>query len=1842
MAPQTATPVLHKHSRIGIINRGEAALRFIRGVSEYNSRFETELRTLAIYTAREEQAPFVKNADYRVCFEDLPGYPGTASSPYLDHALILEALKTGGCDALWVGWGFVSEDSVFAEAVEKEGFTFLGPDSRAMALLGDKIAAKDLAEKADVPILPWSRGPVSNIEEARKVSEKIGYPVIVKASNAGGGRGIRFVLRPEELESQYNSAVEETLRVTGTRTVFIEHLVRRGRHLEVQVLADRHGTVNTFGVRDCSLQRRNQKIIEETPPAGLPPETIEEMEASAARLIKAASYEGAGTVEYLYDLDSRRFYFMEVNTRLQVEHPITEELYGIDLVTGQIEVAFGRKVDMSFAAPRGHVMEARLNAEDPGMEFSPAPGRVDLFRPPAGPGIRVDSGIESGAEIPPEFDSMVAKIIARGRDRDEAASRLKRALDECAIRIENGTTNRAFLRQLLDQPEVKAGGVSTAYVGELLKKGIRRAPDETFRAALVTGAITIALARSAEEKVNFINELASLGKPRTLPGRDGQEVNLSIEGAAYCAKVLHTGGDSFHVIVDDAFVICRYRSTDHEGVLEFNGLRYRFILVPRGDSLQCEINGIPFLLEQESRGFVKSPSPAIVLSVPVKAGEEVRKGSVLMVLEAMKMEMLIESPADGHVAEILANPGTQVAAGQSLIRLEEGGDSTDAKGPAAVKIGFPHREPGLQERWERIANEVQAIFLGFDAGEDSSDLVNRIDAFITQNPDRADAFTRLVLRSMEAFCALELLFSNRSIEDESGSRPHTYTELLTHYALRRKDREKGLPQGFIQSIDRALAAYRDAGVSDEIDRLLYHFYRSHAASALKGQILRDLLQLLEERSAAEMLGAGFPLLVNEIVRLSNLGSPKLADAALHARYVLIDQQQLQEQRGRQRKFVESLVSESCSGNSGSFDECTQSFMDLPPSAMTDMMRIIRSTRTGSSELLSELAARFFNRDRIILSLDTSSDGKDLFWTRIDFTEDEENEKDRKGGLLFAAFSSEALERIPGIVRNFPDYESVEVTILISRQGSPGDYIDSLAPFPCTCCALGVYPEQDEPQFTTYQYSDTGKWSINNGAFTFSPLEYRELRVERLKNFHLKLILRSENVTVLEGRAKENEKDMRLFALASTSETDPELSSRQDLTRMLRFERVFNEAVSGIRAAQQNYRFRLQWNRIIIYNRSLLGLRLMQLRDFGYNLVPRTIGLGLEKMVVYSRRKRWREETIREHELIFHNLTADQFTLRSRRPSSVPLTTLDSYALKVVRARQRNEIYPYELIKMITHAGFPLHEGLPRGEFEEFDIEVAADGSSRAVSVKGREPGNNSSNIIFGRISNTDPVSGTVFHRMLILSDPTGDLGSLAEEECRRIICAIDMAEGDAIPVEWVPVSSGARITMDSGTENLDWTAATLKRIIEFTQAGGEINIIVQSINVGAQSYWNAEATMLMHTRGLLIMTDEASMLLTGKRALDFSGSVSGETNVDIGGAEKIMVPNGQAQIRVASVAEAYGVLFQHYRTCYVNPGNSFPEPVECSDPDERDVTTVPYRDSLGQGFTSIGDIFSMELNPDRKKPFDMRQVMRALVDQDAEILERWRGLEDGDTSLVWETRLGGLSVGMIGIESRSFPRIGALPSDGPDTWSGGTLYPQSSRKLARGLNAFSGRVPAVIIANLSGFDGSPESLRRLQLEYGAEIGRAVVNFRGPLVFLVTARYHGGAYVVFSKRLNPELEVAALEGSFASVIGGAPAAAVVFPKTVRKRTEDDTRIREARERLNSGEWAYKEFDNLYQTVYNEYQTALGAEFDGIHSVERAREVGSIDHIVKASQMRPYLIDAVRRGMGRWEKRSAGRS
>jgi acetyl-CoA carboxylase carboxyltransferase component len=471
------------------------------------------------------------------------------------------------------------------------------------------------------------------------------------------------------------------------------------------------------------------------------------------------------------------------------------------------------------------------------------------------------------------------------------------------------------------------------------------------------------------------------------------------------------------------------------------------------------------------------------------------------------------------------------------------------------------------------------------------------------------------------------------------------------------------------------------------------------------------------------------------------------------------------------------------------------------------------------------------------------------------------------------------------------------------------------------------------------------------------------------------------------------------------------------------------------------------------------------------------------------------------------------------------------------------------------------------------------------------------------------------------------------------VAALDLAQRLGAPVEWLAVSAGAKIAMDSGTENMDWVARVLRRLIEFTQTGGEINVVVTGINVGAQSYWNAEATMLMHTKGILVMTPDSAMVLTGKQSLEYSGGVAAEDNFGIGGYDRIMGPNGQAQYWASDLAEACRILLAHYDFAYVAPGERFGRRAFTDDPLDRDVRDSPHHVE-GLEFSTIGEIFSPESNAERKKAFDIRALMKAVIDSDGTPLERWAGMADADTSVVFDAFLGGYPVTLIGIESRPVPRLGLPPTDGPKSWSGGTLFPRSSKKVARAINAASGNRPVVVLANLSGFDGSPESLRRLQLEYGAEIGRAMVNFDGPIVFCVVSRYHGGAFVVFSSVLNDGLEVAAVDGSYASVIGGGPAAAVVFGSEVRKRTEADRRLVDLSSRIAQGDEGETrlraELEQLRRAVRAEKHAEVAAEFDRIHSIERAKKVGSVDRIISPGELRRYLVEAVGRGIGRTEQ------
>jgi acetyl-CoA carboxylase carboxyltransferase component len=500
-------------------------------------------------------------------------------------------------------------------------------------------------------------------------------------------------------------------------------------------------------------------------------------------------------------------------------------------------------------------------------------------------------------------------------------------------------------------------------------------------------------------------------------------------------------------------------------------------------------------------------------------------------------------------------------------------------------------------------------------------------------------------------------------------------------------------------------------------------------------------------------------------------------------------------------------------------------------------------------------------------------------------------------------------------------------------------------------------------------------------------------------------------------------------------------------------------------------------------------------------------------------------------------------------------------------------------------------------------------------------------------------------RVVLLGDPTKALGALAEPECARVLAALALAREMSVPVEWFAVSAGAKIAFDSGVENMDWISRVLRGIIEFTQdsarPNAEINVVVAGINVGAQPYWNAEATMLMHTKGVLIMTPDSAMVLTGKQSLDYSGGVSAEDNFGIGGYDRIMGPNGQAQYWAPDLSGAVDVLLTHYAHTYLAPGDRFPRPSPSVDPVDRDISSSPH---VGPGcdFTSLGEIFGAGSNAERKKPFDIRSLLHGVADADHRPLERWADMHDADSVVVLDAHLGGQPITLIGIESRPLPRRGVSPVDGPSQWTAGTLFPRSSKKTARAINAASGNRPLVVLANLSGFDGSPESMRGLQLEYGAEIGRAIVNFDGPIVFCVVSRYHGGAFVVFSATLNDNMEIAAVDGSYASVIGGAPAAAVVFSGEVNKRTSADPRVADLEARLTEA------VENAHETDVARLRSELAAaraavrseklgevadEFDGQHSIERAQRVGSVHEIVPAGNLRPYLADAVQRGMAR---------
>lgn len=443
--------------KVLIANRGEIAVRIIRACRELG------LKTVAVFSTADRNALHAKIADEAVCI----GSPAAKDS-YLNEKAILAACEITGADAVHPGFGFLSENASFARNCGKCGITFIGPAPESIEMLGDKAAAKSAMKKAGVPVIPGSDGAVSSMAEAKRLAEEIGFPLMVKASAGGGGRGIRLVERMEDLEAQITAAKQEALNYFGDGSIYMEKFIVNPKHIEFQILADKHGNVVHLGERDCSMQRRNQKVLEESPSTIMTPLLRDRMGKAAVAAAKVCGYYNAGTIEFLVD-NKNNFYFMEMNTRIQVEHPITEFVTGIDLVKAQLKIAAGKELPYSQEDIRvkGHSIECRINAESPEKGFRPSPGKIKALHIPGGPGIRIDSSVYSGYEITPYYDSMIAKLIVYAPTRKEAIAKMKWALAEFIV--EGVDTNIDFQLSLIRDPAFEEGTYDIGYLGRLMK-----------------------------------------------------------------------------------------------------------------------------------------------------------------------------------------------------------------------------------------------------------------------------------------------------------------------------------------------------------------------------------------------------------------------------------------------------------------------------------------------------------------------------------------------------------------------------------------------------------------------------------------------------------------------------------------------------------------------------------------------------------------------------------------------------------------------------------------------------------------------------------------------------------------------------------------------------------------------------------------------------------------------------------------------------------------------------------------------------------------------------------------------------------------------------------------------------------------------------------------------------------------------------------------------------------------------------------------------------------------------------------------------------------------------------
>ena len=918
--------------RVAVVNRGEPAMRLINAVREWNAEGRPALRVIAVYTAADRQATFVRQADEAVLIGPDDAGAAFEGSPYLDYAELERALRACRADAVWPGWGFVVGEGGVRRAVRAAGHHVHRPVGRgdASARRQDRVQAAGRAGRRAARAVERrpggrpGRGPrggrldrLPADGQGHRGRWRARHPV--RAVRGGPGRGLR-------------AGRSEAAKTAGDATVFLERAIRGGRHVEVQVVADAAGTVWALGVRDCSVQRRNQKVLEESASTALDEEQEKLLRAHAAELVRAAGYVNAGTVEFLYEPGA------ETAVVPGGQHPAAGRAPGHRGHHGhrhrQAAAAHrgGRHAGGDRARPsrraRGHAIEARLTAEDPERGFAPAPGLIEHLALPSGPGIRVDTGVAAGDVIPPQFDSMIAKVIAWGQDRAEARARLARALRQTRTVIRGGTTSKAFLLDLLSRPEFVRGEVDTTWLDTMMADGY--APPLRVDVALLATAFEAYEAHERRQQDRLFTS-AERGRPEV--GHElRHQADVRVGGEAYRLRVSRSRLVRFQVELDGRAVeVDVERSGRFELRLTTGGQAFDVLSVAQGPDYLVEVDGAVHRISGGEAGLVRAPAPAMVVAITVTAGDEVAEGDVVAVVESMKLETSLRSPATGRVAEVFADVNTQVESGAKLLRIEPAADEADAAAEAAddreradlgalaaaaAADGDPARTPPTP--WRRCVPWCSAsTSTSPRPRRQLRQLAAARDALPADDP-RLLADEAGILR---IFADVSALWRSRRVPGESQAEDEAAVDAeaarnpqeYMHAYLRSRDADaEGLPESFRIRLRRTLAHYGVDGLepSAELDPALYRIFLAHRRAAAYVPVVSELLrwrlshpESLASGALADEVRDGYRRMIDQLVSATQLRHPGVGELARQVRYRCFDEPLIAAERARAQQEV---------------------------------------------------------------------------------------------------------------------------------------------------------------------------------------------------------------------------------------------------------------------------------------------------------------------------------------------------------------------------------------------------------------------------------------------------------------------------------------------------------------------------------------------------------------------------------------------------------------------------------------------------------------------------------------------------------------------------------------------------------------------------------------------------------------------------------------------------------------------------------------------------------------------------------------------------------------------------